>query len=354
MTNPDPDSDPNPKPDPKPDPNPDPDRNPKPDPNSNLKPPKPPENDLRITHAHGDHVTITDPTTGVDLFSYVYRPEAAWEAPKPYLHPVRTLANAIVTDYRPNDHRWHKGLQMTASHLSGQNLWGGNTYIHGKGYLELPERVGSMAHVAFDEITTEGTGTRAVLAERLTWHPYTGELWAEEERRIEVHDVDPEAGSWALTWTSAVTNRRDEPLRFGSPTTAGRELAGYTGLFWRGPRAFREGRVLGPDPDAEGPGLMGQQAPWLAYSGEHDGADGHATLVFEHAPENDHTGSRGNHPAHWFVRNEPFAAVAPSLAFFDELELLPGDTLTRRYRVVVADGAWEREEIAKYLEEHPW
>jgi len=46
--------------------------------------------------------------------------------------------------------------------------------------------------------------------------------------------------------------------------------------------------------------------------------------------------------------------VAPSWAFYDELELAPGDTLARRYRVVVADGAWEREGIAKYLEAHPW
>jgi len=305
---------------------------------------------LQVVHTHGERITISEVTTGVELLSYVYRTEAAWESPKPYLHPLRTLANNVVTDYRPNDHRWHKGLQMTASHLSGQNLWGGNTYVHGKGYLELPERVGSMAHVTFDEVTS--SGGRAVIAERLTWHPYGGDLWADEVRRIEVHDVDPEAGSWALTWTTAVTNRRDEPLRFGSPTTAGREMAGYTGLFWRGPRAFRDGRVIGPD--SEGPELMGRQAPWLAYSGEHDGSDGHATLVFAHAPENDHSGSRGAHPAHWFVRNEPFAAVAPSLAFYDELELASGDTLTRRYRVVVAEGAWERAEVTKYLEAHPW
>jgi hypothetical protein len=110
---------------------------------------------LRIVHAHGDRITVTEPATGVELFSYVYRPEAAWEAPKPYLHPIRTLAGDVVTDYRPNDHRWHKGLQFTASHLSGQNLWGGNTYVHGEGYLQLPERVGSMAHVAFDEIDAD-------------------------------------------------------------------------------------------------------------------------------------------------------------------------------------------------------
>lgn len=76
-------------------------------------------------------------------------------------------------------------------------------------------------------------------------------------------------------------------------------------------------------PDGGGPETTGAQAPWLAYTGEHDGADGHATLVFAHAPENDHGGEGGAHPAHWFVRNDQFAAVAPSLAFFDELELVP-------------------------------
>lgn len=52
----------------------------------------------------------------VELFRYVVKPAAtAFEGPKPYLHPVRTLAGDVVTAYRPNDHRWHKGIQMTAT-----------------------------------------------------------------------------------------------------------------------------------------------------------------------------------------------------------------------------------------------
>ena len=117
-------------------------------------------------------------------------------------------------------------------------------------------------------------------------------------------------------------------------------------------RAFRDGRIIGPE--GEGPGLMGTQAPWLAYCGEHDGTDGHATLVFVHAPENDHSGADGTHPAHWFVRSDPFAGVAPSWAFHAELALAPGATLTRRYRVVVADRAWGREEITRHLADRPW
>ncbi|GAA4890006.1 PmoA family protein [Streptomyces coeruleoprunus] len=303
---------------------------------------------LRVVHEYGDHVAVL--AGPVELMRYVYRGEAAWEGPKPYAHPLRTLAGHVVTGYRPHDHRWHKGLQMTASYLSGQNLWGGNTYVPGEGYVALPERVGSMVHRSFDEVTARED--RVTLAERLTWHPYGGGPWADELRRIEVHDVDPGTGCWALTWSSAVTNQRDEPLRFGSPTTQGREMAGYTGLFWRGPRAFRGGTVLASE--GEGPGLMGRQAEWLAYSGEHDEADGHATLVFAHAPENDHLGAAGQHPAHWFVRDEPFAAVAPSFAFHEELVLAPGDTLARRYRVLVADGAWDRERIEARLRALRW
>ncbi|MFD7923113.1 PmoA family protein [Streptomyces sp. NPDC059740] len=305
---------------------------------------------LHTTHRHGDRITVSLAEQGTELLSYVYRPEAAFEAPKPYLHPLRTFDGAVVTDYRPNDHRWHKGLQMTASHLSGQNLWGGNTYVHGEGYLPLHDRVGSMAHLAFDEVRAEPD--RVTFAERLTWHPHSGELWAEERRRIEIHDVDAASRSWALTWTTSVTNRREQPLVFGSPTTHGRPMAGYTGLFWRGPRGFRDGQVF--TATDEGPQVMGEQSPWLAYSAEHDGVDGHATLVFAHAPENDHSGEGGAHPAHWFVRNDPFAAVAPSLAFHEELPLAPGETLSRRYRVVIADGRWDRDRITAYLKDHPW
>uniref|UniRef100_A0AAU1M336 PmoA family protein n=1 Tax=Streptomyces sp. NBC_00148 TaxID=2903626 RepID=A0AAU1M336_9ACTN len=303
-----------------------------------------------LVHRHGEHLSVIASESGVELLRYVYRAEDAWEAPKPYIHPLRTLSGQVVTGYRPNDHRWHKGLQMTASHLSGANLWGGNSYVHGEGYRALPERVGSMAHAGFDEVSVHDGGAR--FAERLTWHPRSGELWAEETRRIEVHDVDAVTGSWALTWSSAVTNRRGEPLRFGSPTTHGRPDAGYTGLFWRGPRAFRDGRIIGPD--GEGPDLMGRQAPWLAYGGEYDEADGHATLVFVHSPENDHSGAGGAHPAHWFVRDSPYAAVAPSFAFHQELVLDPRATLTRRYRVLVADGAWDRERIASAVGGLSW
>ncbi|MEU5098260.1 PmoA family protein [Streptomyces sp. NPDC020996] len=306
---------------------------------------------IRVSHVHGEHIAVAT-AAGTEILRYVYRPDPqAYESRKPYAHPVRTLAGRTVTGYRPNDHRWHKGLQMTASHLSGQNFWGGNSYVRGQGYQVLPGRVGSMRHDGFTALTVEDG--RLALTERLTWVAHGGEEWAGETRGLTVHSVDEEAGAWALDWSIRLTNARAEPLVFGSPTTEGREMAGYTGLQWRGPRDFTGGTVFGPEGVADAGALMGTQGPWLAYTAEHDEVDAHSTVVFAHAPENlDET--TAIHPSHWFVRAEPIPTVAFSWAFFETFELPPGASFAYRYRVVVADGAWDRDRVAGHLKGLPW
>ncbi|MBN3929986.1 PmoA family protein [Streptomyces verrucosisporus] len=310
---------------------------------------------LTVTHTHGERISVA--CAGVELMAYVYRPDPdAFESRKPYAHPLRTLAGRTVTGYRPSDHRWHKGLQMTASHLSGQNFWGGNSYVHGRGYLPLRDRVGWMRHDGFDTVDVLGpAGDRVRVAERLTWIENGGEEWAREKRTVEVHSAEPGEGAWALDWSVHLTNIRAEPLVFGSPTTAGREMAGYTGLHWRGPRDLTGGDVLGPGGrggkgEAGAAAMMGTRAPWLAFTAERDGADAHTTVVFAHAPGND----EAIHASHWFVRSEPTPVVAFSWAFFEEFELPPGESFAYRYRVVVADDAWDEGRVESWLGAHGW
>ncbi|MGN9795644.1 PmoA family protein [Streptomyces sp. OZ13] len=301
---------------------------------------------VTVTHTHGEKVVVRH--GGVELMTYVYRPDPEpFESRKPYVHPLRTLSGRLMTGYRPNDHRWHKGLQMTASHLSRQNFWGGNSYVHGQGYTALPDRIGWMRHDGFDALRV--AEDRLTMRERLTWIENGGAEWARERRTLTVHSVEPADGSWALDWSIHLTNTRSEPLRFGSPTTAGRQAAGYTGLHWRGPRDLAGGDVVGPDGhggagEAGAADMMGRAAPWLAFTGEHDGVDAHSTLVFAHAPENAAAG-----PSHWFVRSEPTPSVAFSWAFFEEFTLPPGAAFSYRYRIVVADGALDRRRIGSHL-----
>ncbi|GAA2978911.1 DUF6807 family protein [Streptomyces flavovirens] len=167
-----------------------------------------------------------------------------------------------------------------------------------------------------------------------------------------MRDVDPADGSWALTWSTAVTNRRAEPLRFGSPTTHGRPDAGYTGLFWRGPRAFVTGGS--GTKTRRGPELMGHQSPWPGVPWG-DGRDRRARDAgLRPLPRERPHRRGGGHPAHWFVRDSPFAAVAPSLAFHEELVLEPGPRRPAATGVLVADGAWDRERVASRVGAFAW
>ncbi|WP_434443135.1 PmoA family protein [Lentzea sp. E54] len=291
--------------------------------------------DRPVTTRHDDEALVVS-AGEVELFRYVHRPATpAFEGPKPYLHPVRTLAGDVVTAFRPHDHRWHKGVQMTATDVSGQNFWGGVTYVRDQGYVALPN-VGTMLHEEF-------TIDEPRVDELLSWCTEAGEHWVSERRSFTVRDVEDD--SWTLEFATTLTNLRSEPLVFGSPTTNGRELAGYTGFFWRGPRSFTGGEVIAAGGGA-GQEMMGEAARWLAFVGHHDEVDRSSTLVFLDHPDNKGT--------HWFVRSTPFAAVNPSFAFHDTVELAAGDALDLRYRLVVATGAWGREQLESYVEAHPW
>jgi len=280
--------------------------------------------DLRDT---GTALVVT--AGAVPIATYVYRPDApAAEAPKPYFHPLLTLGGGPVTNFRPWDHRWHKGLQFTWSHLSGQNFWGGPTFEPdrpGNGYV-WRDNLGRIEHESFDKVAVDG------VVERLAWITSTGERWLDEQRSIGF-DVRPEG--WAIDFATSLTNVSARSLDFGSPTTHGRPDAGYTGLFWRGPRAWTDGAIWGAD-GTDGEPMMGRSADWIAYAGLHDGLDGGATvLIFAGT-------SSAPVPIKWFARSSQFAALAASPSYDEEFTLEPGEVFELRHRVVVLDGACDR------------
>jgi hypothetical protein len=188
---------------------------------------------------------------GHPLFRYVYQPHTpAVESPKPYFHPLYTLGGNLVTIFRPHDHPWHHGLAMTSAHLSDgttvENFWGGPTFVREQGYVQLDNN-GVQRHLRWDELSA--SAEHATLAESLQWVAHEGQPWLAEQRRIVVSQVDAQAGFWRLTIECRLTNLTPRALHFGSPTTAGRPLAGCSGAgrvrsaagrFW--PLATRAGR----------------------------------------------------------------------------------------------------------------
>src|SRR5581483_6272953 len=110
---------------------------------------------MKTTLIHTLHDAIELRYQDLTLFKYVYEPgTAAVESPKPYFHPLKTLAGNEVSLFRPYDHLWHTGLSMTASNLSGQNFWGGPSYVRDAGYVQL-ENNGRIQHDHWQEIACD-------------------------------------------------------------------------------------------------------------------------------------------------------------------------------------------------------
>jgi hypothetical protein len=294
-----------------------------------------------VTHEIGQRVDVG--VGDVQIASYVYQPDfPEVESRKPYLHPLRTLDGALISAFRPWDHPWHKGIEMTSSVLSGQNFWGGKTYSHGEGYLWL-DNVGRMQHERFESVAT--TADEVTLGETLSWITAAGERWIEEGRTLRFHGVDTKEGVWILDFGTELRNVRGKDIVMGSPTTLGRPNAGYTGLFWRGPRSWTGGEIFAAD-GRGGEDMMGEQSPWLAITGRHDDIDGGATvLMFAGA-------SSADVPIKWFVRSQPFAAINPSPSFDQEVVIAPDESLQLSHRIVIASRMWTRDELdvraAKY------
>jgi Methane oxygenase PmoA len=270
---------------------------------------------------------------GRELLTYVYAPDdVQLESPRPYFHPLYTLGGDLVSLFRPHDHVWHKGIAWSLPNVGPYNFWGGPNHVHGQGYVQLANN-GSMDHQRFTAL--EVSDDRALTSHELLWHaqPAAGqEVGAEivSETRSLVVTV-PAGDAWVLTFSSAITNVSGEQLDIGSPTTKGRENAGYGGLFWRGPRSFTGGTILAPG-YAGGEQIRGTRAEWMGFTGQQDGTASHSTLVMV-----DDTANPA-HPPKWFMRNELFAGVNPAPFFSEEVPFGRDQTLQFRYAVVIADG----------------
>ncbi|MFF4013434.1 PmoA family protein [Streptomyces sp. NPDC001843] len=254
---------------------------------------------------------------------YVTRPELpARLSPRPYLHPVTTLAGTAVTELSPADHTHHLGVGVAVPDVEGHNFWGGRTFVRGRGPTE-PGDHGSQRHVSFQLRDPDG------FVEELRWIAAGTELFR-ERRIVAATGLGPSA--WALDFTFSLTNVTPGPLSIGSPATNGRPGAAYGGFFWRARKEAAAAEVFTADREGES-AVHGARAGWLALAGAG------WTLVFAGATEDTRRDP-------WFVRSTEYPGVGSSLASEERLPIPPGETVVRRIVTVVADGRLDRQDAA--------
>ncbi|NGN67023.1 oxidoreductase [Streptomyces sp. A7024] len=261
---------------------------------------------------------------GRPVARYLLRPELpAGHAPRPYFHPVRTLAGTPVTEELPADHPHHLGVGVAVPDVEGQNFWGGRTFVRDQGPTELDNH-GEQRHTGFPLRDEDG------FVAELRWTA-GGRPLLRERRTVAAAELSGSA--WALDFTFCLTNTTDGPLSIGSPQTNGRPGAAYGGFFWRAPKEPEPPRVFTAAAEGEDR-VHGSRADWLALGGAG------WTLVFAGATE-------GTRRDPWFVRAADYPGVGSSLASDGRLPLAAGETLVRRVVTVVADGAVSRPDAAE-------
>ncbi|MGW7528134.1 DUF6807 domain-containing protein [Streptomyces sp. NPDC054783] len=270
--------------------------------------------------------TLVLRVAGRPVARYVTRPELpARLSPRPYLHPVTTLAGTAVTELGPADHTHHLGVGVAVPDVEGYNFWGGRTFVRDRGPTELDNH-GTQRHTAFQLRDPDG------FVAQLRWVAAGREL-LRERRTVAATELTDRA--WALDFTFSLTNVTPGALSIGSPATNGRPGAAYGGFFWRARKedaGAQTADVFTADRAGEAE-VHGGPAGWLALAGAG------WTLVFAGATEETRRDP-------WFVRAAEYPGVGSSLAHTERLTVEPGDTVVRRIVTVVADGRLDRDEAA--------
>jgi predicted dehydrogenase len=246
---------------------------------------------------------------GREVAAYIQRGDLqATDAPRPHLHPVRTLGGTVVTETQPADHVHHFGAGVAISDVDGVNFWGGSTYVPDQGPKILPNH-GRQRRRTLHPIDGGYTET-------LDWVGPDGTVLVAEERTLTARPV---ADAWALDFAFTLTGKTGEAVVIQSSACKGRVGAGYGGFFWRAPKDSAGLEVFTGEASGE-EAVHGSVTPWLALTSDT------WSLVFVQ--------TAGLDP--WFVRVAEYPGVGPALAW--EKPLTVPDRLNRAITVVVADG----------------
>lgn len=272
-------------------------------------------------HRERDQVLHRAEVAGVEVALYLDgRGTIATSSPRPVLHPVRTLAGVAVTAQHPADHDWHLGISVAVPDVNGTSFWGGGTYVHGQGYVLLDNH---------GEIVGRTLDRRADgFDQRLDWVGHTGSVELQEERSVRWAALHRR--TWKLSFQFTLT--AEAPATLNSPGSKGRVGGGYGGFAWRFPECddvavFTAG-AAGEDE------VHGRVAPWLAWSADFaagPGRSGPATVVVTSAEA-----AAAGEP--WFVRVRDYPGIGSALAWDRPVVLQPGERLSRRFDIAIADG----------------
>ncbi|MFC8599982.1 DUF6807 family protein [Isoptericola sp. NPDC057191] len=251
----------------------------------------------------------------------------AIHSPRPYLHPVHSLAGVPLTESEPVDHRHHYGVSVAVPDVNGTSFWGGRTFVADVGPTLLPNHGRQRTTRAeVDPLAPH------VLLDTVRWDDERGEPLLDEQRRLGARLLGDDG--WALEWRSTL-HASHGPLEIRSPATNGRPGAGYGGVFWRAPIA---GSTVVLSAAGEGEEhAHGSTSPWVAFVQRHHdpyAEDRSTTLLI----------AQTSPPRHWFLRAADYPGAGPALAWDTPLRVPAGGTVETGIVAALVDRALDLDE----------
>lgn len=277
------------------------------------------------------------------------------EAPKPYMHPLRSAEGTIVTRGWPmvknipgesHDHPHHRAMFFAHGDINGIDFWGEGTptqeqqTVNGKLYTSEDLPKGRTVLTRIDSMKSEG-GSGSIRAEFNLVGP-DGKTIAEETQGY-IFRGDAQNRTIDCEF---IIHALHLPVKMGDTKE---------GMFAiRVAKALEAptGHMLNSNGGVGDAGVWGKRADWVDYSGTVAG-ENLGIAIFDY-PTNP------KHPTYWHARSYGLFAVNPfgEHDFYNDskrdgsITIQPGESLTFNYRVLIHHGDPSEAHLATAYEEY--
>ena len=261
-----------------------------------------------IESAHGTTVQ----SKGNVLWTYHHDPAEG----KPYFHPLNTNSGDRLSELRPKDHPWHRGLWFSWKYINGVNYWEEDRET---GQSDGRTRLLSTERDFNDK-------QQVTIHQRLEYAPGEAAAAVLGESRTLVITPPNASGDYVIDWASEFRALHDVDLG-RTPIigeSGGKSYGGYAGLSIRLSKSDVGGAFLGPDAKVDPQGIQNFYSKWMIWNT----AENESVLMMDH-PDNLRA------PTKWYLApTMPY--FSPAVLFDAPHGMAKGETLLLRYRVVVS------------------
>jgi len=151
---------------------------------------------------------------GKVIWTHVHDPNEA----KPYFHPLNTPSGTILTELKPRDHVWHRGLWFSWKFINGVNYW-----EEKNGRSAGTSQIQSVKVKTLDDFS-------AVITMHLDYFQKADKVLLREKRVMKISA--PDNGAYSISWNSEFTAQEKIFLdRTPIPgQQGGKSYGGYAGI----------------------------------------------------------------------------------------------------------------------------